>query len=332
MNHTSCLGCALFLAAGQALAACTFASPGTSGPGLENMVDPSGHPLPPPAGVASDAGGGVEPAKPVEANGTRSIRSCETNIADDVPEFYRTYFKCVTVTKTGDSVTVATDALPPHASYYYGTGNSNFSMFDTSRGQSYKPNPNTLSKKPFAIRVPNTPVAKGLIINAALVDGVVASSTEEFGLGPAGVALDSVALFNPLARPGDDIENEKYTFDEFNAHPTPNGTYHYHSASRGPLDVLVAAGIATSAIPGSASVELFGIMCDGTVVLGCTELDGAPAPRSRDLDAQAGHVGDLKDAHGTTHFAARYHTHVCPSREDSYRYTPEIQYYKICGK
>lgn len=269
-----------------------------------------------PDGATGDGATGTDGA----TDGLRTLASCTTNIAADVPAFYRTYFKCATITKTADAVVIETESLPPHRSYYYGSADPNFEPFDTTRGAQYKPNPNLLSKKAIRITIPDAPVAKeGLIVNAALVDGVVMSSSEEYGLGPVGVALDSVALFNPLARPGDDIENEKFTFDAYDAHPAPDGTYHYHRGSKGPLEVLTAVGI--------NGVEAYGVMCDGTVVLGCTELDGA-APAG-ELDAQGGHFGDLRDKAGTTHFTGRYHTHVCPTGR---KYTPEVQVYKSCGR
>jgi len=148
---------------------------------------------------------------------------------------------------------------------------------------------------------------------------VVGTGSNEFPMGPAGVALDSVALFNPLAAPGDDIEEEKYTFDRSNAHPTQDGTYHYHTSSVGPLEVLAAVG--------SGALEVYGIMCDGTVVLGCKELDGTAVPAG--LDAQGGHVHDLVDVQGTSYFTNRYHVHMCDSGR---KYTPEIQYYGTCTK
>lgn len=261
-------------------------------------------------------------------DGVRTLESCATSIDPGAPEFYRTYFKCVTITMSGGDVVIATQSLPPHPSYYYGSASPNFAPFDTSRGPEYRANPNVLSAKAITITVPAAPVAKGLVINTALVDATVATSTEEYGLGPVGVALDSVALFNPLARPGDDIEDEKYTFDDYSAHPAPDGTYHYHQFSNGPLEVLESAGLSTSTTPGDASIEVYGIMCDGTVVLGCKELDGS-APDSAALDAQGGHVGDLVDASGTVHFPGRYHTHVCPTGR---RNTPEIQYYEACER
>ena len=240
-----------------------------------------------------------------------------------MPRFFAAYFKCVTISTTADAIVITSRGLPPHPSYYWGEGDPNFAAFDTSRGSDYLPNPNKLREKSLRVSIPSAPVAKGLTITSAMVDGVVGTSAEEYSLGPVGIALDSVAIFNPLAAPGDDIEKERFTFDDYSAHPSPDGAYHYHTTSKGPLEVLASIG-ATS------GVELYGVMCDGTFVLGCTELD-ASSPDLTALDAQGGHVHDLKDASGTVHFTARYHVHVCPSKGGR-KYTPEIQWYSTCGK
>ena len=148
-------------------------------------------------------------------------------------------------------------------------------------------------------------------------------------MGAAGVALDSVVMFNPLAAPGDDIEDEKYTFDNYNGHPAGT-TYHYHTNTPGPLEVLKRMGLTTSTTPGSAAMEVFGVMCDGTLIMGCTEADGS-APDSAGFDAQNGHVHDIKDKSGAVLLAGRYHTHVCPTQFKNHRFTPEIQYYDSCS-
>jgi YHYH protein len=272
------------------------------------------------AGGSGGSGGG--------SSGHRTPASCETNIASDAPAIFTRYFRCVTITTTQDSVTIQTDDLPPHPTNYYPTDDVDRVSFDTSRGAQYHANPNTLVKKNIHVTIPLAPVEKGLTVDAGMVDGVVGTSAEEFPMGPAGVALDSVALFNPLAAPGDDIEQEKYTFDAYDAHPAPDGTYHYHTVSPGPLEVLVLSGLDTSSTPGSGQAELFGIMCDGTLVLGCNELDGA-APGSG-LDAQGGHLHDVVDPDGTVLAAGRYHVHVCPSSATGRAFTPEIQYYTSC--
>jgi hypothetical protein len=254
------------------------------------------------------------------AKSALSLATCTTKIPSDVPDFYKKYFRCVTITATADGVTIHTEGLPPHLSSYYGIGNANYAPFDTSRGAQYHANPNILRATAVTITIPNAPVAKGVIVTSALVDGQAQTSPLEYGLGPAGVGLDSVLLFDATAAPGDDIANERFTFDDYEGHPAPQGAYHYHGGSKGPLEALAANGV--------SQVELFGVMCDGTVVLGCTELDGSARPTA-DLDAQGGHVHDLEDQDGKVHFTARYHTHVC-TKDGGHAYTPEIQYYTTC--
>ena len=259
-----------------------------------------------------------------------TLSSCDTSVDENAPAFFRTYFKCVTITMEGENVVIATADLPPHRSYYYGEDSPNFTDFDTSRGSDYSPNPNTIAEQDIHVQIPLNPVAKDLTITEDLVDGVVGTSDEEYDLGTVGVALDSVALFNPLAAPGDDIADERFTFDDYNAHPTGDGTYHYHTNTAGPLEVLESLGLITSTELGEAEIEVFGIMCDGTVVLGCTELNG-DVPDDSDFDAQNGHVHDLVDGDGTTLFAVRYHTHICPDLFPNHLYTPEIQFYESCN-
>lgn len=282
------------------------------------------------AASATDAGADTSATTDAAASGLRTLDTCETNIADDAPEIFKRYFRCVTITTTADAVVIETQSLPPHGSCYWGAGDPNYAPFDTSRGPEYRQNPNTLRAQTIVLTIPKAPSPKPVTVTASMLDGVPMTDKNEYPMGPAGVALDSVALFNPLAAPGDDIEDEKYTFDGYSAHPSPQGEYHYHTASPGPLEVLRALGAVTTTTPGSAEVELFGVMCDGTFVLGCKELDGSDPAGA--VDAQGGHVHDLVDAKGVALEAARYHVHVCPSRTGSRRFTPEIQYYSTCTR
>lgn len=260
----------------------------------------------------------------------RTLASCETDTSN-APVFYATWFRCVSASSSTDGVTLQTHSLPPHPSYYYGEGDPNYAAFDDTRGSDYHPNPNTLTSQLIAITIPDDPTPRGLTIDASLVDGTVGTSTDEYPMGAVGVALDSVAIFNALAAPGDDIAAERFTFDDYNAHPAPDGTYHYHTDSKGPLEVLASIGAVTTTVPGQADVELYGVMCDGTVLLGCTELDGSPVDGAS-LDAQGGHVADLKQSDGTVAFANRYHTHICEDSAHGNAYTPEIQYYDACSR
>jgi hypothetical protein len=222
----------------------------------------------------------------------------------------------------GADVVIATENQPPHPSYYYGEGHPSFAPFDGTG----TPNPNLIVKQPVELVVPGAPAAKGLVIDQSLVDGNALTVHEAYRGGVVGIALDGVNLFAGFAAPGDTLEAETPTFDGYAAHPAPNGMYHYHAPSRGPLEVLDAAGLGSGTTPGAATVELFGVMCDGTLILGCTELDGSP-PETAGLDAQGGHAHDVGDG-TTTYFADRYHTHVCAS---IHPFAPEIQYYDRCN-
>ncbi len=274
-------------------------------------------------GVTTTADGGVT------ATGLHDLTTCTTSIAADAPAFYKKFFKCVTVTTTADGVNVAYNGLPPHKSYYYGQGNVNFADFDTSRGPTYKPNPNKIVGRTRTVSVPSAPVSRGLTITPAMVDRKAGTNPNEYRMGAAGVAIDSVVIFNDQAAGQDNIDDERFTFDSYDAHPAPSGEYHYHTTSPGPLEVLKALGFATTTKPGDAEVELYGVMCDGALVLGCTELDGK-APDGATLDGQNGHVTDIVDKDGVTHFTGRYHTHVCPKLFTTHKYTPEIQFYSTC--
>lgn len=279
------------------------------------------------AGCTADDDAGVPPDAMTGDEGL-TLENCETDIADDVPAFYQKYFRCSTITVEGGSVVLSSSSLPPHDTYYYGAGDPNYVAWDTTRGDADAPNPHTLSPRPFSVAIPTNPTPKGVTIDESMVDGVAGTQPAfELPGGPIGMALDGVALFDGLAAPGANIETEKYTFDLYNAHPAPDETYHYHTTMPGSLEVLASLGLVTTTTPGDAEVEVYGIQCDGTVILGCTELDGASPAGA--LDAQGGHVADLVDDDGTTHFTARYHTHVCPG---GHEFTPEIQYYTTCPR
>ena len=259
-----------------------------------------------------------------------TLETCNENINDNIPSFFMKYFKCVDIELTDNQVVITTDGIPPHQSWYFSEDHPNNIDF-MSQGNGYYKNPNMILSQNIVISIPVNPNPKGIQIIGSEVDGIVNSTIHEFSMGPVGVALDGVSLFNSLAAPGDDIENEKFSFDYYNGHPEMSGTYHYHTTTKGPLEVLEYQEIIQTPTPGSGEIEVYGIMCDGTVILGCTELDGS-SPNYMELDAQNGHIHDLIDDEGTTHLTDRYHTHICPEQFPNHNYTPEIQYYDDCNR
>jgi len=255
----------------------------------------------------------------------RTLDNCETDIADDVPDFYKTYFRCVDIHMSGGDVVIHTTDLPPHPSAYYAEDDPNHVAFDTSGGRAPIPGGSGLVEQSVTVTIPTSPVAKGITIGSSLIDGTLMSSDEELPGGAHGVALNSVAFFSGAAGMGMNIADEVDTLDAYQAHHAM-GTYHYHGQTPGPLEVLERAGLVTSTVPGSAKIEIYAVMCDGTLVLGCPELDGGALDDTA-MDAQGGHVHDISDG-AVTHFAARYHTHVCPGLAADF--SPEIQYHTTC--
>lgn len=273
-----------------------------------------------------EQGGGGEGAT---QGGELTLENCETNIADDVPAFYKKYFRCVDISMSGTDVVIKTNDLPPHKSPYYSKDDPNWVAFDTQGGDRFQ-NPNQLSKQNTGMMVPANPTPKGIAITDGLVDGQAGDPAEyHASMGAAfGVSLDGVAMFHGVAAPGDDLMMQEHTFDTYEGHPENTGAYHYHGPSPGPLEAMKANELISKAVPGQAEIELFALMCDGTLMLGCTELDGSE-PESGDFDGQNGHVHDIA-ADGEVYFKQRYHTHVCRSKFTNHLFSPEIQYYVDC--
>lgn len=280
--------------------------------------------------ACQDKGGGDDSGA---ASELRTLETCETEIADDVPAFFADLFRCVSITRGDGATVIQSLGLPPHPTAYYGEGNVNYTEFDTQGGTHFQ-NPNTLSEQNLTVTILDDPTPKGdLTIDDQLVNREAGDSNDEYHAersgGTTGVSLDGVAEFHGVAAPGDDIAEEAFTFDAYDGHPEMTGVYHYHGSSPGPLEVLALIGLVETPTLGSAEVELFAVMCDGTLVLGCTEMDGT-TPDDSDFDAQNGHLGDVVAPDGTVYFSDRYHTHVCA---DVYpdAFSPEIQFYESCN-
>jgi len=305
--------------------------------------------------------------KPLNAQDMYNLETCETDIATDVPQFFHNYFQCVTarMSTVGDDgrqyVNLYFNSQPPYQTWYYDTTgvtsseHPNWILFQPTTNIDAM-TPGVITELDLVISIPVNPgsdlnPARDLTINGNIVDGEVGNSNYEYPMGVIGSALNGVTMYNPCAAPGDLIENEASTFDLYNGHPTGplmGNTYHYHTNSPGPLEVLAhkMPDVVTNTTPGSAEIEVFGINCDGVVVLGCTELDGS-AVDPTDWDAQNGHVHDMVGADGTAYFEQRYHTHICytditdedtdgvsPNDNlgyDQHEFTPEISYYETPG-
>ncbi len=205
-------------------------------------------------------------------------------IDKDLPAVYKKFYNITSVYLEGDFVVIETPGIPDHKSpYYLGTAWQDDRYEDyTGSNPDYNKNPNEIDEQSFTFKIPLNPA-----LNAAH------SATP---LGPIGVALNGVAIFNQYAAPGDDLSEEINTFDQYNGHPTGTKVYHYHIE---PLYLTTVLG----------SSALIGFLLDGFPVYGPME-DGELVTND-DLDNFHGH------SHATVDFPdGIYHYHI--TSEDPY--------------
>lgn len=180
-------------------------------------------------------------------------------------------FSCrVTLTATQvngrSEIAVGTDSQPDYPSNYFPTSNACYAAYTPSF-----PDPNSIAAQNLSVKVPLAPD----------------TSAQAMGLGPVGVAVNGVAIFDNQAAPGDDIYTESGSFDECQGHPAPGGTYHYHSE---PYAISVD------------DARLIGVLKDGYFLYGRRDADGSLPT----LDAAGGHTGTTPDSPTTP----VYHHHV----------------------
>jgi hypothetical protein len=138
-------------------------------------------------------------------------------------------------------------------------------------------NPNRIATQSLVLRVPMTPAS---------------ATPSDTPMGPMGIAINGVPLFNQYAAGRSPLTNEIFSFDRYNGHPQQTGQYHYHLE---PLWLTSRDGQAA----------LIGVLLDGYAVYGPREAGGA-LPGG--LDSCNGHT------HATTDFpAGSYHYHVTTS-------------------
>lgn len=188
---------------------------------------------------------------------TRDTSSCKAEReAQGLSGFWLKFSCNVTLTKSGDSVTLATTDKPDYKSYYFASTDSCYEAFSST---ARKANPNQIAAQTISMTVPYSPAAAS-----------TATATPE---GVIGMALNGVGLYDNTAAPGDDIYNEEATFDKCDGHPDAFSRYHYHTE------------------PSSISnndANFIGVMRDGFPIYGRTS--------TGTLDAQGGVTSTTEDS------------------------------------
>jgi hypothetical protein len=187
------------------------------------------------------------------------------------PAIYSHFQSAVSVSLDGSTVVLRSNSVPDHKSPYWGAGNALYEA--PQSGMSV--NPFLIVSQSLTLRVPASPA--------------VASTTSDTPLGPIGMAVNGVPLFNQYAAQRQPLTFEILSFDRYNGHPQQAGQYHYH------MEPAWLTGL-------NGTSALVGVLLDGFPVYGPREVDNS-LPTG--LDSCNGHTHATADAP-----AGQYHYHV----------------------
>jgi len=196
-----------------------------------------------------------------------------------LPAVYSKIYGATSITTDGTWVTIKCTGLPDHKSVYYPTTNPLYEAFSgtTFGGNTFSKNPNSIVAFSYTFKIPLNPV--------------MAATHAATPMGPMGVAINGVPLFNQYAAGGSALSGEIVSFDQGYGHPQQQGGYHYH-----------VEPIKLTAVKGADA--LMGFLLDGFPVYGPME-NGAVATG---LDVYHGHTSATADYPGGI-----YHYHFSSS-------------------
>jgi hypothetical protein len=191
----------------------------------------------------------------------QSSTNTGTTTSATVPDAIKNNYKsAVTISTSGDNIVLKSSGVPDHVTPYWGVGNALYEAQIAGRNLT----PGSLQSQTFVMTIPASPVA--------------ATTKEATSLGPIGMALNGVAIYND--REGGNVPVDAdvlKSFDRAGGHGGPGALYHYH------FD-----GDFTS----KDDAKLIGFLRDGFPIYGRKDRDGT---YPSNLDANGGHVGVTAD-------------------------------------
>jgi len=212
------------------------------------------------------------PTAPTSSATTATSTTAPTPAAAavDARGIYAQFQSAVTVSLAGSTATLRSTGLPDHASPYWPRGSTQYEAPHAGMQMA----PNQIATQSLSLQVPTAPAV---------------GSASDTPLGPMGIAVNGVAIFNQYAAGRSPLTNEILTFDRFNGHPQQTGQYHYHVE---PLWLTSNRG----------GDSLIGVLLDGFPVYGPRDQDGT---MPGGLDSCNGHVHATREVP-----AGIYHYHV----------------------
>ena len=168
----------------------------------------------------------------------------------------------------GNYLVIKTTGLPDHKSPYYEGTQWAATKYEAYNGNNpdWHINPNRIAESDATYRIPLNPTES--------------SDHQATPLGPIGVAVNGVAIFNQYAAMESPLTSEVNSFDQYGGHPQQQGTYHYHIE---PFYITAQKG----------KDALIGFLLDGFPVYGPEE--NGKVISNADLDAYHGHFGPTAD-------------------------------------
>ena len=184
----------------------------------------------------------------------------------------------VTISYSGDDVTIVSNALPNHTSPYWATTNSLYISPVVATASSISPG--EITSGSYTLTVPASPGK--------------ASSTSSTGLGAIGIAVTGVPIFNDEEGMGALTAQVASGFDYAGGHRGPTG-YHYHVES---------SDVPENTVLSHDDDALNGVLQDGFLLYGrkCNSTGAYPT----DLDASGGHQSTTQHSDGCSF----YHYHI----------------------
>ena len=122
--------------------------------------------------------------------------------------FSKKFSSTVTVYVDGDFIILKSTAIPNHKSPYFSKTDSRYEAYNGTN-TAFAINPNSIQSQSLTFKIP---------LNPAESSSKVATS-----LGPMGISINGVPLFNQYAGPNQPLTNEINSFDQYGGHPQQTG-------------------------------------------------------------------------------------------------------------
>lgn len=211
------------------------------------------------------------------SSATTTTTTTTTTTPAVLPAPYNKIYNVTQAYTEGNFLVVKTTALPDHKSPYYQTTPWESTKYEAYNGPGpFAINPNRIMSQNITFKIPMNPAVAAVHVATPM--------------GPIGVAINGVPLFNQYAAGGAALTGEIVSFDQYNGHPQMSGQYHYHVE---PLWLTTTKG----------KDALLGFLLDGFPVYGPKE-NGVTLTTAM-LDAYHGHTTVTAD-----YPAGIYHYHI----------------------